>query len=210
MGRTNQYGIVYSLGKTNASSLSQQMNYNKILSLQDMSTEDLFENISTLTDVQQEVSTVSGTPAEMILGTMSIKGVVYISMMCLTQPTCSQEDVLIDVLNNMSPLGPQDIISSSLYSSPSELGWKYGLPLFQSPIDAFNSVKSAVSDELTKLKNADVSSVFSSVPDLSDAVELIEGAAEDLNVMPSGSVEEPTENQGEGNANTPAQEDSGY
>ena len=52
-----------------------------------------------------------------------------------------------------------------------------------------------------------MSSVFSSVPDLSDAVELIEGAAEDLNVMPSGSVEEPTENQGEGNANTPAQED---
>ena len=91
----NQYGIVYSLGKTNGKFVKPADELqSKILSLQDMSTEDLFENISTLTDVQQEVSTVSGTPAEMILGTMSYQGqVVYISMMCLTQPTCSQEDV---------------------------------------------------------------------------------------------------------------------
>lgn len=210
----NQNGIVYSLGKTNGKFVKPSDELQSmIVSLQDMTTDDLLENITALTEVQQEVSTVAGTPAEMILGTMSYQGqVVYISMMCLTQPTCNQQEVLIDVLNNMSPLGSQDIVSSSLFSSPAELGAKYRLPLFQSPLEAFTSAKSVVNDELTKLKNADETSIFSSIPNQFDALEMIDGASGsgEANVMSTDSIDDTVVNPVEGEASTPAQDDSGY
>ena len=128
-------------------------------------------------------------------------------MMCLTQQTCNQKSVLIDVLNNMSPIRSQDIISSSLFSSPSQLGRKYGLSLFQSPAEIFGNVDDIVNDELTKLKNADVSSVFSNLPDVSSISEVTGDTIED----PVPSVQqEGVENSAGGSTNTQGQEDSGY
>ena len=171
----NQNGIVYSLGKTNGKFVKPSDELQSmIVSLQDMTTDDLLENITALTEVQQEV--------------------------------------LIDVLNNMSPLGSQDIVSSSLFSSPAELGAKYRLPLFQSPLEAFTSAKSVVNDELTKLKNADETSIFSSIPNQFDALEMIDGASGsgEANVMSTDSIDDTVVNPVEGEASTPAQDDSGY
>ena len=71
----NQYGVVYSLGKTKGKFVNSSGDLrSKILSLQDMTSEDLLQDLSTLTSLQEEVATMSGVPAEMILGTMSYQG----------------------------------------------------------------------------------------------------------------------------------------
>ena len=69
-------------------------------------------------------------------------------------------------------MGAPDIISSYLYSSPSEFGWKYGLPLFQHPMDVHNVIN-ILMVELTKLNNSDLNSVFAGVSDLSQIMETV-------------------------------------
>ena len=207
----NKHGVLLSLGKTQGKFVQVKDSLqDSIRKLQLQSPEELLQDIAGLKSVQQEVSKVSGIPSEMVLGTLRYqKQTVYLSIMCLTQPTCLQKDVLIDFLNKLSPIGPNDILSSSLYSSTTELGQKYNLPLFQSSLDSFMNMDTVVTDELMKFGDQSMESIFSGSLNsvISEGTDIIDDLSEGaVNNVIDGAVGEPQEPEGNENA----EGDSGY
>ena len=158
----NQHGVLLSLGKTKGKFVQVTDGIRSgIQQFQGMNREELLENIEELYTLKQTVSQVSGMKAEMIVGSVTYQQqTMYLSMMCVTQPTCVQQEELIDFLNNLSPLLPSDTIASSLYDTPVELGQRYDLPLFQSGVSTFSDTVATVEEQLTKYKNNDATSIF--------------------------------------------------
>lgn len=209
----NQYNVFLRLGRTTGKFIPVQEELKMGLSEIRMENFSLsLDALDQLSAFQKSLYKKSGKPAEMIFGSLSYnKQTIYIAVMCIQQPTCKEEQEIIDFLNEIQPIQASDVFSNALYSNPIDLASSFNIPLFQDSESAFQSAVGDIGEEIVKFKNGDKEGILSSLNPstlLSKGEEILEDVQDTIEEKVDG-LGLPTEIPGVGGAGNPAASGSG-